>query len=344
MVRYRYAPEVLETLVGGGGITTNLRRSRWKLLLVPGFLLAQMWVAWRLLRRERIDVVHAHWLIPQGLIAAMLQCLPGGKVPLVVTSHGADLFALRGRLLAAMKRRVLRRSSAATVVSSAMSQPIVALGAELEQVRVMPMGVDLRSRFTHAEGAQRSRREILFVGRLVEKKGLRHLIAAMPLVLQRAPDAFLTIVGFGTEEAALRKQVVGAGLAHKVSFVGAVPQAELPSLYRRAAVFVAPFVRAESGDQEGLGLVVAEAAGCECPVVVGDVPAVHELLGEWPELVVDPQDPVALAGKIVGMLDGGPEVVRVAQQLRQGILDRLDWQQVADGYARLLSGTIESRS
>lgn len=344
VIRYRYAPEALETLVSGGGITTNLRRSKWKLLLVPGFLLAQMWVAWRLLRRERIDVVHAHWLIPQGLIAALLQRLPGGRLPLVVTSHGADLFALRGRLLAALKRHVLRRSSAATVVSSAMHQPVCALGAQPAQVHVMPMGVDLRNRFTPVDGTRRSRSEILFVGRLVEKKGLRHLIAAMPLVLQRAPDACLTITGFGPEEAALRHQVQQAGLAGKVSFVGAVPQAGLAALYRRAGVFVAPFVRAGSGDEEGLGLVVAEAAGCGCPVIAGDVPAVHELLGKWPDLVVDPQDPVALAGKIVGMLEGGPEVGRVAEQLRQEILSRLDWQQVADGYARLLSGTIESRS
>lgn len=344
VIRYRYAPEALETLVSNGGITTNLRRSKWKLLLVPGFLLAQIWGVWRLLRRERFDVVHAHWLVPQGLIAALLQRLPGGRLPLVVTSHGADLFALRGRLLAALKRHVLRRASAVTVVSSAMHQPVCALGALPAQVHVMPMGVDLRKRFTPRDSTQRSRSEVLFVGRLVEKKGLRHLIAAMPLVLQKAPDACLTIAGFGPEEAVLRRQVQQAGLAGKVSFVGAVPQVGLAALYRRAAVFVAPFVRAGSGDEEGLGLVVAEAAGCGCPVIAGDVPAVHELLGKWPDLVVDPHDPVALAGKIVGMLEGGPEVRRVAEQLRKEILSRLDWQQVADGYARLLSGTIESRT
>src|SRR5690606_19363195 len=67
--RYRYAPVGLQTLVNNGGIVTNLRRSRWKLSLVPGFLLAQLWCAWRLVNTRKVDLIHAHWLIPQGLLA-----------------------------------------------------------------------------------------------------------------------------------------------------------------------------------------------------------------------------------------------------------------------------------
>ena len=60
VIRYRYAPERLETLVNDGGIVTNLRLARWKLLLVPGFVLTQAWRAWRLIRTRNIDVIHAH--------------------------------------------------------------------------------------------------------------------------------------------------------------------------------------------------------------------------------------------------------------------------------------------
>src|SRR5690606_14234342 len=133
-VRYRYAPEWLETLVNDGGIVTNLRREKWKLLLVPTFVLMQAWMAWRLLRKEQIDVIHAHWLLPQGLVAALLQSLPGRKVPFVVTSHGADLYALQGGFLEALKRFVLHRSAAATVVSTAMLGKLRSLGAATDNV------------------------------------------------------------------------------------------------------------------------------------------------------------------------------------------------------------------
>lgn len=338
VVRYRYAPERWETLVNDGGIVTNLKRARWKLLLVPGFVLGQAWVAWRLMRRERVDVIHAHWLIPQGLIAALLQWLPGRRVPYVVTSHGADLYALKGLGLDALKRFVARRSSAATVVSSAMRERLAALGVPAAHIHVLPMGVDLSERFTPDPSVPRSQHEILFVGRLVEKKGLRHLIAALPQVLEGVPDAFLTIVGFGPEEAALRQQVHTLGLQAKVHFLGAVAQTRLPALYRRAALFVAPFVQAESGDQEGLPVALMEAVACGCPVVAGDVAGIEDLLGRMkPEICVDARNAEMLASCICSRLIDSSTAGLHAQAVLEEASRRVDWNRIAAGYARLIA-------
>ena len=338
VVRYRYAPERWETLVNDGGIVTNLKRARWKLLLVPGFVLGQAWVAWRLMRRERVDVIHAHWLIPQGLIAALLPWLPGRRVSYVVTSHGADLYALKGRLLDGIKRFVARRAAAATVVSSAMRERLAALGVPAAHIHVLPMGVDLSERFTPDPSVPRSQHEILFVGRLVEKKGLRHLIAALPQVLEGVPDAFLTIVGFGPEEAALRQQVHTLGLQAKVHFLGAVAQTRLPALYRRAALFVAPFVQAESGDQEGLPVALMEAVACGCPVVAGDVAGIEDLLGRMkPYICVDARNAEMLASCICNRLIDSSTAGLHAQAVLEEASRRVDWNRIAAGYARLIA-------
>lgn len=338
VVRYRYAPERWETLVNDGGIVTNLKRARWKLLLVPGFVLGQAWAAWRLMRRERVDVIHAHWLIPQGLIAALLPWLPGRRVSYVVTSHGADLYALKGRLLDGIKRFVARRAAAATVVSSAMRERLAALGVPAAHIHVLPMGVDLSERFTPDPSVPRSQHEILFVGRLVEKKGLRHLIAALPQVLEGVPDAFLTIVGFGPEEAALRQQVHTLGLQAKVHFLGAVAQTRLPALYRRAALFVAPFVQAESGDQEGLPVALMEAVACGCPVVAGDVAGIEDLLGRMkPYICVDARNAEMLASCICSRLIDSSTAGLHAQAVLEEASRRVDWNRIAAGYARLIA-------
>ena len=338
VVRYRYAPERWETLVNDGGIVTNLKRARWKLLLVPGFVLGQAWVAWRLMRRERVDVIHAHWLIPQGLIAALLPWLPGRRVSYVVTSHGADLYALKGRLLDGIKRFVARRAAAATVVSSAMRERLAALGVPAAHIHVLPMGVDLSERFTPDPSVPRSQHEILFVGRLVEKKGLRHLIDALPQVLEGVPDAFLTIVGFGPEEAALRQQVHTLGLQAKVHFLGAVAQTRLPALYRRAALFVAPFVQAESGDQEGLPVALMEAVACGCPVVAGDVAGIEDLLGRMkPYICVDARNAEMLASCICSRLIDSSTAGLHAQAVLEEASRRVDWNRIAAGYARLIA-------
>lgn len=335
VVRYRYAAEWMETLVNDGGIITNLRRSRWKLFLVPGFVLAQAWYAWRILRREKIDVVHAHWIIPQGLVALVLKLLRSAP-PFVVTSHGADLFALRGALLGRVKRAVLRHASQITVVSEAMRRTLKSTIDGNGDALVMPMGVDLRNRFKlHAE-PPRELDQILFVGRLVEKKGVRYLLDAMPAVLARRPNASLVIAGFGPEKEALEQQVARLGLNDHVTFLGAVPQADLPQMYQRAALLVAPFVEAGSGDQEGLGLVLVEAVGCGCPILAGDVPAVRDVLGTLPGRMVDPRCKDALATAILENLEDPGEARRQTLELRESLVRRFDWENVSARYSAVL--------
>jgi glycosyltransferase involved in cell wall biosynthesis len=335
VVRYRYAPQRWETLVNDGGIVTNLRRQPWKWLLVPGFLLGLAWSAWRLVRGLRPDVVHAHWLLPQGLVAALLRMFDPRMPPFLVTSHGADLFALRAAPLQALKRWVVRRAAGVTVVSGAMREELARLGVETSSVQVMPMGVDLAGRFRPDPAVERSRDELLFVGRLVEKKGLRHLIDAMPAILRAHPTAFLTVAGFGPEEARLRERAHAAGVALQVRFIGPVSHQELPGLYRRAAVFVAPFVEAASGDREGYGLVVVEAAGCGCPIVVSDLPAVRQAFREDDVTRVPPGESAALAAAVIRVLQA-TSLPAVPCLLRERLVETLDWQPVAQRYSKTL--------
>lgn len=333
IVRFRYAPRLLQTLVNNGGIIANLRRSPWKWLLLPGFLGAQYLAARRIARRHRVDIVHAHWLIPQGLIALALR----RYAPYVVTSHGGDLFGLQGRVPTFLKRSVAASARAMTVVSHAMFDEAVRLGVSATKLNVIPMGVDLTERFVVGTDSPRECDEILFVGRLVAKKGVRHLIDAMPAVLSRRPAARLTIVGFGPEDASLKDQVQRLGLEEAVKFLGATPQAALPALYRRTAVLVAPFIRDASGDQEGLPVVLMEAIACGCPVVVGDVPGVRELLGGAADgIVVNPIDSVALADTITRVMDNPSTALESAASLRGRLVNTLDWSIIAGQYARIL--------
>ena len=340
VIRYRYAPRAFQTLVNHGGIVTNLRGARWKALLVPPMLLAQVWHARRLVRALRVPVIHAHWLIPQGIIAAFLRGRRARGPSFVVTTHGADLFALRGRWFDSVRRFVIGRAAATTVVSNAMRDELARLGVDPGRIQVQPMGVDLTGRFTPHLSEPRSSREILFVGRLVEKKGLRYLLEAMPAVLSATPDAHVTVAGFGPEEESLRELTRVLGL-DCVEFAGPVSQDHLPAFYRRAAVLVAPFIEARSGDQEGLGLVVIEAIGCGCPVIVSDLKATRDVLpGSSGCARVAPADSGALAQAIVQVL-ASPEMHRAAVASdRQRVVGQFDWSAVSDRYAGIIDKAI----
>jgi glycosyltransferase involved in cell wall biosynthesis len=339
VVRFRYAPRRWQTLVNHGGIVSNLRHHRWKWLLIPGFVVYQYLAARQLIRNRRIDVIHAHWLIPQGLIALRLMSI--ATIPYVVTSHGGDLYGLRGVLLQKLKQKVAEASSVMTVVSTAMQADAQKIGLKPPELAVLPMGVDLRERFIVDTSVHRAENELLFVGRLVAKKGLPALFKAMPFVLARRPATILTIAGFGPEESALRALAHDLGIDGQVKFLGAMPQDRLPELYRRATVFVAPFIRDASGNQEGLPVVLMEAIGCGCPAVVGDVAGIRDLLGNAVgEVCVDPTDTQALVASILAVLEHPQEAQEQARKIRETVAGRIDWAAIADGYAQIIEGCV----
>lgn len=331
--RYRYAPEAWETLVNDGGIASNLRRSPWKWALLPSFIAMQWFEARRWAKKGA--VVHAHWLIPQGLVARIL-----GK-PYLITCHGADVFSLRGKAALVAKKVALRGAREVAVVSSAMAAPLTALDPAVRPT-VRPMGADLHKDFYPTDAA-RDDAHLLFVGRLVEKKGLDVLLSAMPRVIERHTRARLTIVGHGPLDGALRNQVSRLGLSEHVRFTGPISHERLGEYYRSATVFVSPFRPTASGDQEGLGLVMVEALGSGCPVIASDIPATRDVLEGTPGcLQVPPGNVEQLAQVLIGVLDDPRDLQREARDGASIMRERFDWTSVARAYGDRLEALCEA--
>ena len=335
--RFRYFWEAGEMLAygskqGGGGILANLKQQPWCYGLVPLFFLAELISVARLLRRVRIDLIHAHWLIPQGLAAVLASRLARASVPILCTSHGADLFALRGLLWEGLKRFVIASSSGLTVVSQTMHEKLLKMGKSTTPTRVIPMGVDLEERFSPCPKPRREQ-SLLFVGRLVEKKGLEYLIRAMPRILEKHPGVTLTIVGRGPEEAAVRNLCGTLGIMPQVRFFGALPNSEMNALYQASEVLVFPSVVAKDGDQEGFGLVMVEAMGCECAVVATDLPAIRDIIVDGKTgLIVPEKDPEVLADNILMLLENPGLRSSLGHDGRSFVWERYDWRNIAAQY------------
>lgn len=341
VVRFRYFFSHWERLAYRGGILANLKQNRWRYLLLPFFFLFQLAALRRILRQQRIDLIHAHWLIPQGLTVAIAGMFTRNMPPMVCTSHGGDLLGLNGQWLSLIKRWVIRRTSALTVVSSTMADCALSLGAKPEQLQTISMGVDTETLFTPDSATRRVDNEILFVGRLVEKKGCTYLLEAMPEILRQYPEVRLSIAGSGPEEEALKQQADRLGIAHAVTFHGAVNNAEIPRLYRRATVFVAPSIITAQGDQEGLGLVLVEALACECPVVASDLPAIRDVIVHGSTGWLVPKKKPETIAKAVVMLLAEPDLRRqLAVDGRSHVMRNFDWAVVSSRYASLFDGLM----
>lgn len=334
--RFRYGPDSLETLAYEGGMLFRLRRNPLRMLMLPFFIASQGLAASRLQREHDFDAVHAHWIVPHGFVAAILSRLPGRFPPVLVTSHGSDLYALRGAVFERLKRWILARVNAVTVVSRAMRDYCEEHSLARGKIIVQSMGVDLESKFTPGETPD-NRAGLIFVGRLVEKKGVEYVIQALAVLADRHAQLKLTIVGDGPSRENLSRLASNHGLSDRVCFVGSVRNEEVPDYLRSAAISIMP-----SCDLEGLGLVVVEAQGCGCAVVASDLPAVRDtIVNGQTGLLAEPANPADLADKIARLLDDDSLRQRLAESGRRHALEKFTWTIVGRRYAEIIKAMFK---
>ena len=345
--RFRYSLESWESLCYDGGILQNLRRQRARWGLVPFFLGAEVAAMSRLVRKHNIDLVHAHWFLPQGLAAALGIRWTG--VPLVVTGHGGDIFATRSRSRQAAARFAARKARQCTVNSSVMAEELRRLTGVA--ATIIPMGVDV-ARFPYLppasrrpSGCRQQGLRILFVGRMVEKKGARYLIEALPQVCDAIPQATLTLVGDGPERPALEKLVQQLGLGPRVQFTGSIPNEELRDYYAQADVFVAPSIKDREGDTEALGVVILEAAASGTPIVATNVGGIPDIvINGQTGLLAGPANPGALAEGILRLHNDPVLAGKLAAGARGTVESRFSWDSVVDRFDTLFRQLLEQQA
>ena len=340
--RYRYAPESWQSLAYSGGMLHRLREKPLRWLLVPGFLLGQLLAILRLQRKARFDLIHAHWIVPQGLVVAALKTLGLYRGPFILSSHGGDLFSLLGRFFLPFKRWILKRADRVNVVSEAMIAPAIELGAPAERVVVRSMGIDTVSRFTCAQALD-ERKGIVFVGRLVEKKGVEVLLRAFAEIGTRHPDQTLRIIGDGPLRAELEQLARDLGCTN-ICFIGAIPNQDVPAELNHASIAVVPSVVASDGDQEGLGLVAVEAMACGCAVVVSALPALNDVVTDGETgMMVEPGDHEALSQAIESLLVDDARRTQLGEAGRDTARARFDWRAVSEDFSQLYEDALNQK-
>ena len=269
VIRYHYFPiHKWETLCYPGAIVPRIKEKKIRLFLVPFLFLSLYCHLKKIL--PKYDIVHAHWLIPQGIVQSFFK-----HKPYIVTGHGGDVTSLNKGLFRRLKIRCLKNASHVTVVSEHLKKRVQELGPGINP-SVISMGVNTKNfgqqyRISNYFG-QGDKKVVLFVGRLAEKKGVTYLIEAMKQI-----DAVLVIVGDGPLKGELQsqaKQLEG----NKVQFLGGKTHEELKTIYASSDIFAAPSVTAKDGDQEGFGLVMLEAMASGLPVVANDSGGISQLI------------------------------------------------------------------
>lgn len=322
--RFRYFPRRWEDLTHDESVPDRLKRSfRYKLAAVC-YVMAGMAAAWRLARRRRYDLVHVHWAMPHALFGWAARAACGARM--VTTFYGVELRWTKSALgpLKWLLIHAARKSDRAVAISRHTAADVRALaGVEAE---VIPYGVGLPSPApSSASTVNAGPFTVLFVGRLVERKGVDVLLDAAAR-LNPLQDFRVVIVGDGPERPALEARAARLGLAAVVQFRGRVSEEELVRAYATSQVCVLPAVVDRRGDTEGLGVVLLEAMTHGVPVIGSNVGGITDIVTDGETgLLVPPGDAEALAGAITRLQRDPALAARLRAAGPRRVEERFTW-------------------
>lgn len=278
----------------------------------------------QVLDREHFDIVHIHEPQVPLLGWAVLReshSVNIGTFHAYSENHNLDEYA--HPLMAWVQAHLDGRIFVSPVVQEMLSS-YASNGS-----RVIPNGIDYE-RFADPALAPiqefgDGRPNILFVGRLDERKGFRYLLQAYPHIKQAIPDARLLVVGaFGEQEQAALVDHVSANNLSDVHFIGRVSPEDLARYYRTATLFCAPSTGGES-----FGIVLLEAMAAGLPIVASDIAGYRSVMSDNLEgRLVRPCDDEALADAIIGLVRQPSERARLARHGR-ATAAQYDWHMVA---------------
>jgi glycosyltransferase involved in cell wall biosynthesis len=271
---FRYAPlATLNTFGYAEGMRADVRLRVSAVAAAPLAMLAGWFKTLRVAQKKRATIVHAHWVVPGGVIGAAA----AGSVPLVISLHGSDVFVAERHATARLAaRRAFARARWVTACSEDLRSRALRIGADADRSTVIPYGVDSgqfrpdpehrrngRQRLGIAEAAPL----VFAVGRLVKKKGFEYLIDAAAILKHNHPNLRVVIAGEGDLNLSLRARAQAAGVSDHVQFLGFVPHHVVPILLAAADVAVAPSIHDEAGNVDGLPNTVMEIMASGTPLV-----------------------------------------------------------------------------
>jgi len=283
--------------------------------------------------RHKVDFIQAYFAVPAGGVALIVNILR--DIPYGVYFGGSDIpnanpsrFKKVYPLLTPLLRTIWRRASFRTVCSQDLIRLAKESDAQSEFIYV-PNGVDTE-RFKPIQRSANPKVKLLFIGRLIPRKGFQRVIRALPEVKKITNTPFeVEVVGTGTAQGELDKLSEQLGVSDLIKYVGSVPYDALEKSYQYADVFVLTSL------SEGMPSVILEAMGCGLPVVASDVGGNNEIVKEGENgFLISGDDTSGLATKLARLINEPSLRQQMGCKSRELAL-QYDWGRIMQQYHEL---------
>lgn len=336
--RFRYAPAAWERLTHEDASPERLKRSLfWRLVLLSylacGCLNALFYFMFR-----RFDVIVVHWPFPQAFFGVIGRLLGSGR--LVLHFYASEVLLIRGSAVMRGLMRLIMRSSDGAIALSTYTRDLVdkELGRQ-PRAEVIPFGHSF-SGHAAAEPAPAPPADgpfnLLYVGKLIERKGPLYLVEAVKLLRDSGVPVRLRMVGDGYMKEAVERKIKETGTAEAIDLLGFVSKEQLEAEYNACHALVFPSVVDSRGDTEGQGLAPLDALMHGKPVIASAVGGVTDLVkdGETGFLVPE-KDPAAIAQKVRCIRDNYAAALETVKKGRAQAAAYFDWDCIIERFLKV---------
>jgi glycosyltransferase involved in cell wall biosynthesis len=289
-------------------------------------------------KRNEFDIIHAHsHLFSPTVFCGLIRFL--GSSPLIITNHG--LYSQTAPVLFSelwnntVSKFIYKRSDKIICLSQSDKDSLNQIGINSNKIDIIPNGIDA-DKFHPINKQNNHIKNILFVGRLVYRKGIFNLIDAFDLLIKKLKDVHLTIIGEGPEKDKLIEKIKKYNISEKVNLKSRISEEELIKEHQFADVFVLPSF------SEGLPLVILEAFSCGTPVICSNLPQLKELVNNC-GLTVPWDDTKMLFKAMSDMLSDDKLRYRFGKIGREKILKGFSWDHITDKTYQLYNNTSKGK-
>jgi len=346
IIRFRYFISNLETLTHDVAVPEKLKQNPLYYIMVPfyiaGGLLGILFYK-NYFKREGIDLIHVHWPIPHIIFGYVLKFFL--KKPLVCTFHSAELILFKkflripflGKVFIYFWKKIFKKADYVTVNSNYTKSLLNILDIPDNKIKVIPFGSSLEILEKQGDKTEHKReKKILFVGRLVERKGVEYLIKAFYEIEKDFPEYKLHIVGDGPLKSSLISMVHRLGIQDKVEFLGFVSNEKLIEEYLTSTLFVLPAIIDSRGDTEGLGVVLVEAMYFGLPIVASSVGGIKDIVKNgYNGLLVKEKSIEELVVAMKKLLENEGLRNRISRNAENFIKRRFSWGKIISDFEEL---------
>jgi glycosyltransferase involved in cell wall biosynthesis len=283
--------------------------------------------------KHKVDFIQAYFAVPAGFVAWMVKLIRG--IPYAVYFGGSDIPGANPSrykkiypLLTPLLKAIWRGAEFRTVCSEDLARLGQASDVDSEFL-VIPNGVET-DRFKPIDREPNAKVRILFIGRLIPRKGFDRVVSALPIVKELAQVPFeVEVVGTGTHREELDAVAVKLGVSDLIRYVGTVPYEELEKSYQYSDIFILTSL------SEGMPSVILEAMGCGLPIIASDVGGNNELVKEGKNGYLVSGDNIDKLAKNLVELINNDKLRQEMGQLSREMALQYDWQNIMGEYNKL---------